>query len=1486
MVRTRKMGNVGQVLPSAGSSSYDIRNRRSARNAENDEEEDDSDDSDYIVGARKKRPKATCSIPKEAESPESQSSGEVILGANRQLAKNKHHIEDNDDLDVAERSTSIVTESNARDGIRRSTRQRKFVYDTLNQRWLLGSARLRDFSVVDDVVSKRVEKGKKVNKVDIGEDGDSGAAYEEEDMYSRIKRERRKSVRSYYNYGGKSQKAGNNSDQSCESVEYESVDEDLDDSREGSSEEETHDDDVRNTKYYLRQKKPIIDRFQVPIEPRRLRNTSKSIFHTPPSRALIRSGRNFHASFRSPGLKSPLMKRRRRHATHNSSTSSSSSSCEDERRFERRKAKSMARARNRCLPMNLVDEDLTNCNVLRGRLKIGSSLADVDPMTVDRSVTFDSIGGLVKHIQALKEMLLLPLMYPEVFEKFKIVPPRGVLFYGPPGTGKTLVARALANECSQGERKVAFFMRKGADCLSKWVGESERQLRLLFDQAFSMRPSIIFFDEIDGLAPVRSTRQDQIHSSIVSTLLALMDGLDSRGEVVVIGATNRIDAIDPALRRPGRFDREFNFSLPSLEARHTIISIHTKEWNPPLSEDLIEELAEKTVGYCGADIKALCAEAAFLALRRLFPEIYQSRQKLQLDVSTVKIEAQDFYKALSQIVPAGQRSSAAPGRPLSSVVRPLLQNMLNRVLGALKVTFPQGFTKSSKNQFGDGQVTSSNVDPDTWHSSDEGSNAGDELLPEFTHCQSSKQIPNNIHRRDYRCRRNGFMHLPSHRPRLLLVGQHGQGQSTHVAPAVLHYLEKFPVHKLDLPALFAVTAKSPEESCSQIFTEAQRVLPGILYLPHVCQWYDTLSETVKATFLTLLNDMDPSLPLLLLATSDCPFEELPEQVQMLFNPVHGEVVTMINPGQEERRTFFSGVILYETKRLPKRKRKVQKKNTATLPVAPQPQPRALSEAELLRLEQHEEATLRELRMFLREILYKLARDRRFVIFTKPVDTAEVSDYLEVIQHPMDLETMMTKIDLHKYLTVNDFLSDIDLICSNALDYNPDRDPSDKIIRHRACALKDAAHALVVSELDPEFEEICQEIKEARMQRGHSPSKYAPKHYVTAPRPVEPKVHETRQHMLTAGDERVLSPRHTFESAMERSNNITVPDLKRSRRLRGLSVNNKDCSDPDNRCVGAREPRHLNNHHMTPTHQRTFRRRRSLWFGARRRRIITKHAKMESLSDDSQEAISFRDSQRTSIDNPINVMNGDVHSVKDQLIGDLRLKLSECGSATDATHVKCNGEIRTCRSTRTSADDALSANKVPLDHLDLLDAENNLLGESEVIHKDTCAEDQKKVSKDMEEMTLKDEEDNGINVMQISSSAENDVSLVANSSPSNSLIDVTAVEAEALNELEFKKTDKDQTLYSLHPKGNVDFENCTDVEASDTTPCKVTIDEDMLRNLLEKIIMKTSGCSVDCLERLHCRLHQCICVHRQNWDRTLLIQDLEVEVERFSRRNAR
>ena len=185
-------------------------------------------------------------------------------------------------------------------------------------------------------------------------------------------------------------------------------------------------------------------------------------------------------------------------------------------------------------------------------------------------------------------------------------------------------------------------MRKGADVLSKWVGEAERQLRLLFEEAKNSQPSIIFFDEIDGLAPVRSSKQDQIHASIVSTLLALMDGMDGRGQVIVIGATNRPDAVDPALRRPGRFDREFYFPLPDLGARRKILEINTKKWQPPIQEEFLDELAILTKGYGGADIRALCTEAALNAVQRKYPQIYKRPERLVIKPEEIHVVARDF----------------------------------------------------------------------------------------------------------------------------------------------------------------------------------------------------------------------------------------------------------------------------------------------------------------------------------------------------------------------------------------------------------------------------------------------------------------------------------------------------------------------------------------------------------------------------------------------------------------------------------------------------------------------------------------------------------------------------------------------------------------------------------------------------------------------------------------------------------------------------
>lgn len=270
---------------------------------------------------------------------------------------------------------------------------------------------------------------------------------------------------------------------------------------------------------------------------------------------------------------------------------------------------------------------LENCGedeefLKRESKRLQRDLLRIAPMYIGGSNTekeiqfggWESVAGLQNVIHCLKEVVILPLLYPEFFSNIGLTPPRGVLLHGYPGTGKTLVVRSLIGACARGDKRIAYFARKGADCLGKYVGDAERQLRLLFQVAEKSQPSIIFFDEIDGLAPSRTRQQDQTHSSVVSTLLALMDGLKSRGSVVVIGATNRPDAVDPALRRPGRFDREIYFPLPSVKDRESILSLHTKKWPKPVTGSLLKWIARRTAGFAG-DLQALCTQAAVVALK-------------------------------------------------------------------------------------------------------------------------------------------------------------------------------------------------------------------------------------------------------------------------------------------------------------------------------------------------------------------------------------------------------------------------------------------------------------------------------------------------------------------------------------------------------------------------------------------------------------------------------------------------------------------------------------------------------------------------------------------------------------------------------------------------------------------------------------------------------------------------------------------------------
>ncbi|XP_063307159.1 ATPase family AAA domain-containing protein 2 isoform X1 [Pelobates fuscus] len=956
--------------------------------------------------------------------------------------------------------------------VRRSGRIRRSRYSTTNQSVLFDKL----ITNTAEAVLQKMDHMKKMRRRRLRELDDLGVFNDTEeenvDMYSRVKRKQNDTT---LDEETDNQEESGESSEEGEDQEDEDEDEDIDEDGEEDNQK----------RYELRQRKAVVP-YQVPLsEPRH--HKKPSMFYTSagsPARRRYRFG--------SAGPRSPFCKRRlnrRRHAIHSSDSTSSSSSSDDEQHFERSVNRSRNKAISRCLPLNIQRDDLKG--VHKERMRIGASLADVDPMQLDTSVRFSSIGGLSTHIASLKEMVVFPLLYPEIFERFKIQPPRGCLFYGPPGTGKTLVARALANECSIGDKRVSFFMRKGADCLSKWVGESERQLRLLFDQAYQMRPSIIFFDEIDGLAPVRSSRQDQIHSSIVSTLLALMDGLDSRGEIVVIGATNMLDSIDPALRRPGRFDREFLFTLPDRDARMEILKIHTREWNPKPSEIFLKELAEKCVGYCGADIKSVCAEAALCALRRRYPQIYATTEKLQLDVTSITITARDFIVAMQKIVPASQRAVVSPGQALSPIIQPLLQNTLQSILEDLKRVFPHadmGFKKGNESD-----CSSQLLEDELMYSDDEGPSVFENgLLQKLPNKQKDGhtflQLNMNANRQP-----------TSFRPRLLIAGKPGLGQGSHLAPAVIHALEKLTVYTLDLAVLFGVSVTSPEETCAQLFREAKRTSPSILYIPHIHLWWETVGYTLKATFITLLRNIPSFSPILLLATCDVNYCDLPPELQELFSDDYGEVFHVQLPDNATRRAFFEDLILNQAAKPPASIKKAVLQALEVLPVAPAPEPRPLTADELKRLEEQEEDTLRELRLFLRDVAHRLATDKRFRAFTKPVDLEEVPDYVTVIAQPMDLSTIISKIDLHKYNTVKEYLKDVDLICSNALEYNPDKDPSDRLIRHRACTLKDTTYAIIKEELDEEFEKLCEEIQDSRKKRGVSASKNAPSYYHVLPK---------------------------------------------------------------------------------------------------------------------------------------------------------------------------------------------------------------------------------------------------------------------------------------------------------------------------------------------------------------------------------------------------
>lgn len=286
------------------------------------------------------------------------------------------------------------------------------------------------------------------------------------------------------------------------------------------------------------------------------------------------------------------------------------------------------------------------------RIERSTRLSIMAETTSDRKprVTYEEIGGMKDQIKRLREIVELPMRHPEVFARLGIEPHSGILMYGSPGCGKTLIAKALASES-----EANFFIINGPEIMNKYYGETEARLRDIFKEARDSSPSIIFIDEIDAIAPKREEAFGDVEKRVVAQLLALMDGMSERGQVIVLGATNRPESLDPALRRPGRFDREIEIGVPNGEGRLEILQIHTR--GMPLAEDIrLSELASELHGYTGADIKALCREAAMKALRRYLPEIDLEGDKISPEMlETMVITTRDFKEGMKEIIPTAMR---------------------------------------------------------------------------------------------------------------------------------------------------------------------------------------------------------------------------------------------------------------------------------------------------------------------------------------------------------------------------------------------------------------------------------------------------------------------------------------------------------------------------------------------------------------------------------------------------------------------------------------------------------------------------------------------------------------------------------------------------------------------------------------------------------------------------------------------------------------
>ena len=613
----------------------------------------------------------------------------------------------------------------------------------------------------------------------------------------------------------------------------------------------------------------------------------------------------------------------------------------------------------------------------------------VDLMSTDWP-DWSAVGGLSEQLASLKECAVLPLLYPSLFKFTR--PPRGLLLTGPPGTGKTLAVRALAGTLRKSGCEVSLYCRKGADVLSKYVGEGERQLRLLFEAARKTQPAIIFFDEIDGLAPIRSGESGGTasahHTSLVATLLALMDGLEDRGEqVIVLGATNRPDAIDPALRRPGRFDRELRFDPPAnSNDRLGVLNASLRNWEEGRrpSEKTLETVAQRTEGWTGADLHALTVEAGMHAIRRSFPQLYQSSHRFDISEKPVIILESDFLKALTGLTPSARRvaylSDALPPNPVQLVkdlydpeVRKLTEWLVSKVKGKseekdLPDFFEHSVVTLSDDKFDEfPQVFTCSILPLALRA----------FVGHFSQPVAIVNIDQYSFDNSYQLRQQVFSAIRQS-PALLLVHADcliGDSEASRALKSALK-TAAFPGNRV----LVIIVGK-----CEDFKTKAE-FLPEIDSLQFIDRSVQILKDFIERAVDSLIEE-----------ESSTTVTELP-----VLPPIRAKSADEI---QEERtdRLFDWG-----------------KKN----------------DLEISKLKEEEDHWCRLFRIQVREILRSLVKHPRFNKWlARPVDFDVYPDYLEIVTDPLCLADMITKNDEGVYICVSEVKADFDLIVSNAEAYS-------------------------------------------------------------------------------------------------------------------------------------------------------------------------------------------------------------------------------------------------------------------------------------------------------------------------------------------------------------------------------------------------------------------------------------------------------------------